>query len=111
MTVKEHLARVDSRLAEFRQDWRRREAQLDHRWAEGERRWEERDRWRSDNERMSRRFHDELLKTNARITEDLIAAIGVIRAEVEDSREQIQANTRAVLRLLDERFGPEPGEG
>lgn len=74
-------------------------------WAEAsEKRWEERGA-------ENRRFHQGLLTRHAEITERMIGALSDMTAEIADGRQQIQANTRAVLRLLDERFGPEPPQG
>jgi predicted nucleic acid-binding Zn-ribbon protein len=55
-------------------------------------------------------FLNELTERHARVTEDMIAAIQrfgtELQREIADQRAQIQANTQAVLRLLD-RWGPE----
>jgi hypothetical protein len=59
----------------------------------------------------TRRYNDALLERHVTITQHLIdamqAGFASLQAEIADQREQIQANTAAVLRLLD-RFGPEP---
>jgi hypothetical protein len=61
-----------------------------------------------------RRFLDGLLERHAGITQHLIEAIdsssAQLQAEIADQRSQIQANTQALLRVLD-RFGPSPQQG
>jgi hypothetical protein len=83
-----------------------------------ERRWQdERERW-IERDVSLREFLDSLTDRHVGVTQAMIGAItnlqGEIadqRGEIADQREQIQANTRAILRLLDERFGPEPRQG
>jgi ABC-type transporter Mla subunit MlaD len=64
-------------------------------------------------EEEHRLFIRETTERNARITDSLIAAIqsfsADLQAEISDQREQIQANTQAILRVLD-RFPPGPLE-
>jgi hypothetical protein len=62
----------------------------------------------------TKRFLDGLLERHVTMTEHLIHAmqalqgeIAALQGEIADQREQIQANTAAVLKMLD-RFGPEP---
>lgn len=99
-TINRTLERIDGRIE--RSDRRGEEER--RRWAERDRRWEKRDReWQ--------RFTRETTIRNARITQEMIAAIAAIEARVNDQREQIRANTEAVLRMLDERFGPERPQG
>lgn len=75
------------------------------------------ERWEGDRDRSLREnvelraFLDELLRRHAVITQDWVAALAALQAETIDGREQLRANTQAVLRLLDERFGPEPPQG
>ncbi|MGH2984440.1 MAG: hypothetical protein ACRDK5_09345 [Solirubrobacterales bacterium] len=61
-----------------------------------------------------RRYLDALLERHAGITQHLIEAIdsglAQLQAEIADQREQIQANTQALLRVLD-RLGPSPQQG
>jgi cupin superfamily acireductone dioxygenase involved in methionine salvage len=59
----------------------------------------------------ARDFMDALLRRHAGVTQDMIAALQALQAEILDQREQIQATTQAILRLLDERFGPERPQG
>jgi hypothetical protein len=70
----------------------------------------------------TRRFLDELLKRHVIVTQELITQMQLgfgeitarmradsaqLQAEIADQREQIQANTAAILKLLD-RFGDGP---
>ena len=89
MTVEEFLARVEAKL-----DW------LIERWEERDARWEERDA-------DMKRFMDEWLQRHAKITDDLIRAIGQLTAQSVNNSEQIRANTEATWRMLD-RFGEGP---
>jgi len=61
-----------------------------------------------------RRYLNALLERHAGITQHLIEAIdsssAQLQAEIADQRSQIQANTQALLRVLD-RFGPSPQQG
>ena len=76
-----------------------------------EERWkEERDRWKQ-REASLQDFLDALTDRHVRVTQAMIDAIDNLSGEVADQRQQIQANTRAILRLLDDRFGPEPPRG
>jgi hypothetical protein len=69
----------------------------------------ERDRefrqWSDKRDREMREFLDALTERHVGITRQMIAAITKLQAEIADQRAQIQANTQALLRLLD-RFGP-----
>jgi len=56
----------------------------------------------------ARGFMDASLVRYGQITDELVGALRALGAEILDGREQIRPNTQAVLRLLDERFGPEP---
>jgi len=56
----------------------------------------------------ARDFMQALTQRSAEIADLHIGALRALGAEILDGREQIRANTQAVLRLLDERFGPEP---
>jgi hypothetical protein len=76
-----------------------------------EERWqEERERWMQRDVTL-REFMDALTDRHVRVTQAMIGALGTLQAEVADQRQQIQANTEAILRLLDERFGPQPPQG
>jgi hypothetical protein len=61
-----------------------------------------------------RRYLDALLERHASITQELITQMQLgfssLQAEIADQREQIQANTEAILRVID-RFPPgtQPG--
>jgi hypothetical protein len=84
---------------------------IEERWQEERERWMQRDV-------TVREFMDALTDRHVRVTQAMIGAIGDLqaeiadqRAEIADQRQQIQANTQALLRLLDERFGPEPPQG
>jgi hypothetical protein len=77
------------------------------------RRWaEKRDadfrEWTQERDREHREFLDALTQRHVGITEQLVAAITTLQAEIADQREQIQANTAALLRVLDRL---EPGTG
>lgn len=67
--------------------------------------------WSEARDAEQRTFFRELLGHNARINAEMIAGLQEFGAkmatEIDDQREQIQANTQAVLRALD-RLGPEP---
>jgi hypothetical protein len=52
-------------------------------------------------------FRERTELRSAQITDLMVGALQALGAEILDGREQIRANTQAVLRLLDERFGPE----
>jgi hypothetical protein len=77
---------------------------IEERWQEERERWAERDV-------ALREFLDGLTQRHVRVTQAMIGALGGLQAEIADQRQQIQANTQALLRLLDERFGPEPPQG
>jgi hypothetical protein len=84
---------------------------IEERWQDERGRWLERDV-------APREFLDALTDRHVRVTQAMIGALGDLqaaiadqRAEIADQRQQIQANTQALLRLLDERFGPEPPQG
>lgn len=77
---------------------------IEERWQDERERWMQRDV-------TQREFVDALTDRHVRVTQAMIGAIEDLRAEVADQRQQIQANTQAILRLLDERFGPEPPQG
>lgn len=98
------LERIDGRIE-----------RSDRRWEEEQRHWAERDRrWEAREEKRDlewRQFTRETTLRNARMTQEMIAAIAAIETRVNDQREQIRANTEAVLRMLDERFGPERPQG
>jgi hypothetical protein len=109
------LERMDARIE--RSDRRWEEEQV--RWAERDRKWAERDRanelkWEK-RDREQREFMDALLERSASMNERMIVALEAFQAEVlrdlADGRDQLRANTQAVLRLIDERFGPEPSNG
>jgi multidrug resistance efflux pump len=104
VTSDEILARIDRTLE--RMDARQEAG--DRRWEEEQRRWAERDR-------EQRAFFDGLLTRSAAITEAQIVGLQEFQREMSeelaDQRAQIRANTEAVLRLLDERFGPEHPQG
>lgn len=61
-----------------------------------------------------RRYLDALTERHVGISQQLIEAINSgfaqLQAEIADQRAQIQANTKAVLRVLD-RLGPSPQQG
>ncbi len=66
--------------------------------------------WRNARDAEQKSFFRELLEHNARINAEMIAGLqefgAKMSAEIDDQREQIRANTQAVLRALD-RLGPE----
>lgn len=95
---------------------------MDARFGQSERRWEERDRRWEERDREMRAFMDALTRRHVEVTQEMIAELGrlgermdansaCLQAEIADQRDQIQANTKALLRLLDERFGPERPQG
>lgn len=100
MSIEEFLSRLDAKLDLLLERMDERDA----RWDERDARWEEQ-------AAETRRFHDELFRRNAQVTEDLITAMregfAQQREDAADMREQIRANTEATWRMLD-RFGPEP---
>jgi hypothetical protein len=61
-----------------------------------------------------RRYLDALLERHASITQELITQMQLgfssLQAEIADQREQIQANTAAILRVID-RFPPGTQQG
>jgi len=59
----------------------------------------------------ARGFMEESRLRYAQITDEMVGALRALGAEILDQRETIRANTQAVLRLLDERFGPERPQG
>ena len=70
----------------------------------------------------TRGFMEGALARYAHITDEMVGALQALGAEIlaqrqvseaamADQRDEIRANTQAVLRLLDERFGPEPPQG
>jgi hypothetical protein len=65
--------------------------------------------WTLERDREHREFLDALTERHVGITQELIASIQIgfarLQAEIADQRAQIQANTEALLRVLD-RLGP-----
>jgi hypothetical protein len=70
----------------------------------------------------ARGFMDASLVRYGQITDEMVGALQALGAEIlaqrqvseaamADQHDEIRANTQAVLRLLDERFGPEPPQG
>jgi hypothetical protein len=97
---------AEKRDMEFR-DWTERRERKFSEWTEKrEREFSERTEKR---DREQRDFLDALLERHVSITQQMIDAMNKgfdqLQAEIADQRAQIQANTQAVLRLLD-RFGP-----
>ncbi len=106
------LDRIDAGLDASEKRWARRDELLEADREEAQRRWE---RLAADN----RRYNDALLERHARITGDMIAALRrhgdeesarttAILAEIADQREQIQAQTRALLQVIDRLPPPHP---
>lgn len=77
---------------------------IEERWAAERSRWMQRDV-------ELKRFVDEITRRHVLITQEAIGALQMLQAEIADQRDEIKANTQAVLRLLDERFGPQPPQG
>ncbi len=87
-----------------------------------ERRWEqERERWMQRDVDM-KTFIDAITERHVKITQEAIGALQLLQGEIEDQRRAMQmemadqrdalrAHTQALLRLLDERFGPDPPQG
>jgi hypothetical protein len=85
------------------QEWSENRDRRFHEWSENrDRRFHN---WTEKRDREMREFLDALTERHVGITQQMIGAITKLQAEIADQRAQIQANTRAVLRLLD-RFGP-----
>jgi hypothetical protein len=61
--------------------------------------------WTEKRDREMRDFLDALTERHVGITQQMIAAIAKLQAEIADQRAHIQANTQALLRVLD-RLGP-----
>jgi hypothetical protein len=117
------LERMDARAARADRRWeeeQRRWAERDRKWAErereNERKWAGRDldserKWER-RDRENREFLDALLGRSANMNDEMIRALRSFQVEMHrelaDGRDQVRANTEAVLRLIDERFGPEP---
>jgi hypothetical protein len=87
-------------------------ARINARFEQSDRRWEERDRRWEELMKENRRFNDALLERHARITTELISAIQTgfasLQAEIADQRRQIQAQTQALLHVLDRLPPPQP---
>ena len=81
-------------------EWRAWSAERDAEWRT----------WSAERDAAQQTFFHELLEHNARINAEMIAGLqefgAKMSAEIDDQREQIRANTQAVLRALD-RLGPE----
>lgn len=87
-----------------------------------ERRWEEeRERWMARDVEM-RTFLDAITERHVRVTQEAIGALQLMQGQIEQQtreyrremagqRDALRAHTEALLRLLDERFGPEPPQG
>lgn len=69
----------------------------------------ERDRefrqWSDKRDREMRQFLDGLTERHVGITQQMIGALTKLQDEIADQRAQIQANTQALLKVLD-RLGP-----
>jgi hypothetical protein len=65
-------------------------------------------RWSEQRDKEMREFLDALTERHVGITQLLAGAITALQAEIADQREQIQANTAALLKVLDRL---EPGRG
>lgn len=85
-------------------------------WEESEGRWQERDREWKRFAAENRRLNDALLERHAGITAEMIASIqrsseehsaafAALQTEIADQRAQIQAQTQAILQVID-RFPP-----
>ncbi len=90
-------------------------------WEESERRWQDRDRAWTEFAAQNRRLNDALLERHAGITAEMIASIqrsgeehsaafSALQSEIADQRAQIQAQTEAILQVID-RFPPQPPQG
>jgi hypothetical protein len=62
-------------------------------------------RWAEERDREHREFLDALTERHVGVTQQMVAALSTLQAEISDQRAQIQANTQALLTVLD-RFGP-----
>jgi hypothetical protein len=65
-------------------------------------------RWSEQRDKEMREFLDALTERHVGITQLLASAITALQAEIADQREQIQASTAALLKVLDRL---EPGRG
>ena len=66
--------------------------------------------WVEAQSREQREWLDALTERHVGITQRMIAAIDQLQAEIADQRAQIQANTQALLKVLDQ-LGPSPQQG
>lgn len=90
-------AETRRRDAELKAEARRRDAETQKRDAEGRARWARLEELRAKSDAQveeTRKFNREILLRNEKVYTRLIA-------EIEDGRKQIQANTQAVLSVLD----------
>ena len=65
-------------------------------------------RWSEQRDGEMREFLDALTERHVGITQQLVDVITNLQAEIADQRAQIQANTQALLRVLD-RLDPKQG--
>jgi hypothetical protein len=77
-------------------------------WLEAQKR--EQREWLDAQSREQREWLDAMTERHVGITQRMIAAIDQLQAEIADQRAQIQANTQALLKVLD-RLGPSPQQG
>jgi hypothetical protein len=77
---------------------------IERRWEGAPERWMERDV-------DMREFIDAITLRHVSVTQEAIGALQLLQGEIADQRDEIKASTQATLRLLDERFGPDPPQG